>query len=153
MRTLRFESRLAAPAREVWAAASTMDGVNRELMPLLRMTHPADAPPLDDPRVRPGVVLFSSWLLLGGVIPIDRHTLTLERVLPGEGFDERSHSWLQRVWLHQRRVRPQGDGCEVVDALAFEPRVPGTAALVAPIVQSLFEHRHRRLRARFGAAA
>jgi ligand-binding SRPBCC domain-containing protein len=153
MRTLRFESRLAAPAAEVWAAASTMDGVNHELMPLMRMTHPPDVVGFDDAGVRTGEVVFRSWLLLGGVLPLDRHTLVFDRLHPGEGFDEHSRSWLQRVWMHQRRVQPDGDGCRVVDALAFEPRIPGTAALLTPIVRRLFEHRHRRLRARFGARA
>jgi ligand-binding SRPBCC domain-containing protein len=151
MRVLRFESRLAAPADDVWAIVSTLPGVNHELMPLMRMTHPPDAPALDDAQVRPGTVLSRSWLLLGGVLPIDRHTLVLDRVHPGEGFDEHSHSWLQRVWLHQRRVRADGAGCRVVDEVAFEPRLPGAAAWVTPIVRALFEHRHRRLRARFGA--
>lgn len=153
MRTLRFESALAASAEDVWAVASTMEGVNHELMPLMRMTHPPDAGGLDDPRVQPGSVIFRCWLLAGGFLPVDRHCLILERLYPGEGFDEHSHSWLQRVWIHQRRIRPDGDGCRVVDELAFEPRIRVTAALVTPIVRALFEHRHRRLRARFGSRA
>lgn len=153
MRTLRFESRLATPASEVWAVASTMDGVNHELMPMMRMTHPPDAGSLDDGRAKPGVVLFRSWLLLFGVLPIDRHSLVLDRLIAGEGFDEHSYSWLQRVWIHQRRVQPDGEGSRVTDELAFEPRIRLAGVLVAPIVKALFEHRHRRLRARFGAVA
>ena len=152
MRALRFESRLAASAEEVWAVASTMDGVNHELMPLMRMTHPPDVGGLDDPRAQMGSVLFRSWLLAGGFLPIDRHSLVLERLYPGEGFDEHSRSWLQRVWIHHRRVRPDLEGgCRVVDELAFEPRIPGAAALVTRTVRALFEHRHRRLRLRFGS--
>ena len=33
-------SRLAAPADRVWAHATSMRGVNSELFPLVRMTHP-----------------------------------------------------------------------------------------------------------------
>lgn len=152
MRTLRFESRLAASAADVWAVASTMPGVNHELMPLMRMTHPPDAPALDDAVVvRPGEIVLRSWLMLGGVLPIDRHRLIFDRLYPGEGFDEHSHSWWQRVWIHQRRVQAEGEaGCRVTDALAFEPRLRILEALFAPIVRTLFEHRHRRLRARFG---
>lgn len=152
MITLSFESRLQAPTADVWRAVSTMDGVNHELMPMMRMTHPPDAGSLDDGRAIPGVVLFKSWLLLFGVLPIDRHSLVLDRLLAGEGFDEHSHSWLQRVWIHQRRVRPDGEGCRVTDQLAFEPRIRIAGAMVAPIVKALFEHRHRRLRLRFGTA-
>ena len=151
MRTLRFESRLAASAADVWAVASTIRGVNQELMPLMRMTHPPDAPALDDAGVRPGEIVLRSWLMLGCVLPIDRHTLIFDRLYPGEGFDEHSHSWMQRVWLHQRRVQADGeDACRVVDSLAFEPRVRFLEIVIAPIVRMLFEHRHRRLRARFG---
>lgn len=152
MRTLRFESRLAASAADVWAVASTMPGVNHELMPLMRMAHPPDVPALDDSTcVRPGEIVLRSWLMLGGVLPIDRHTLIFDRLYPGQGFDEHSHSWLQRVWLHQRRVQSEGeDGCRVIDSLAFEPRLRMLEALVTPVVRTLFEHRHRRLRARFG---
>lgn len=153
MITLSFESRLQAPPADVWRAVSTMDGVNHELMPMMRMTHPPDAVSLDSGRAKPGVVLFKSWLLLFGVLPIDRHSLVLDRLLAGEGFDEHSHSWLQRVWIHQRRVQPDGEGCRVTDQLAFEPRIRIAGAMVAPIVKALFEHRHRRLRARFGAVS
>jgi ligand-binding SRPBCC domain-containing protein len=152
--SLFFESRLAAPADTVWAAVSTMDGVNDELMPLMRMSHPADLARFDDDvDVRPGLVVFHSWLLLFGVLPIDRHALAFDRLIPGRGFDERSHSWLQREWIHRRRVEPIGpDACRVRDELAFEPRVPSAAPLVKPVVRRLFTHRHRRLRARFGVA-
>lgn len=151
MRTLRFQSRLATPAAEVWAAVSTMQGVNDELMPLLRMTHPPDVQRLDDARLRTGQTHFHSWMLAGGLLPVDRHALGFDAIHPGQGFDERSSSWLQRVWLHQRRVQPDGaEGCVVTDELAFEPRLRAVGALVEPIVRHVFEHRHRRLRARFG---
>jgi len=39
---LELSSQLAASADAVWEAASSMEGVNQELLPLVRMTHPAD---------------------------------------------------------------------------------------------------------------
>src|SRR3546814_1583374 len=98
-----FSTRLGADAADVWALVSTMDGVNAELRPLLRMTHPPHLRSLTDATWEPGEVIHQSWLLAGGILPIDRHGLALERVLPGEGFDEESSSWLQRRWRHERR--------------------------------------------------
>jgi hypothetical protein len=135
--TLRFESRLAASAAVVWVGVSTMRGVNAELMPLLRMTAPVDR------------VEFASWVLLGGFLPIDRHYLRLERVLPGAGFDERSTSWSQRVWIHRRRVSSSGAGACVADELEFEPGVKLLTPVLRAIVAAIFRHRHRRLRTLF----
>ena len=59
---------LQAEPAEVWAAARTMEGVNRELAPWVRMTYPEDAAVLnleDAPLGRPA---FDSWLLLLGVV-------------------------------------------------------------------------------------
>ena len=147
-----FRSELAAGQPTVWAVVSTMDGVNTELGPWMRMTHPADLRSLADLDVEPGQVVLRSWLLVGGFVPIDRHALALERVLPGEGFDEESTSWLQRRWRHERRVATtEAGGCVVTDRLVVEPRLSLARPLVERIVAALFRHRHRRLVARFGA--
>ena len=151
---LHFSSDLASPAEEVWAIVSTMDGVNAELMPFVRMTHPAHLSSLADAEIVPGEVALHSWLLVGGVVPFDRHALALERVLDGEGFDEESTSWMQRRWRHERRVIPTGEHtCTVTDHLVVVPRLSLSRPLAARIVPFLFRHRHKRLRARFGATA
>jgi ligand-binding SRPBCC domain-containing protein len=138
---LRFSSRLAASAGEVWAVASTMDGVNAELRPFVRMTHPAH------------VQLLTEASIGLGVLPFDRHALRLERVLDGEGFDEESTSWMQRRWRHERRVIDHGDGtCTVTDHLIVVPRLGLLRPVVARVVAFLFTQRHRRLVERFGPA-
>ncbi len=154
MIALRFESRLAVPAAEVWAQASTMAGVNAELMPLLRMTVPADfaAQSLEQAPERLGQTLFHSWLLLFGFLPFDRHALRLMQVYPGCGFDEDSTSWLQKTWRHRRRIVADGDGCRVIDELEVEPRL-APAVFVRPLLRQVFAHRHRQLRRRFGSDA
>lgn len=147
---LRFESRLAAAPETVWAQASTMAGVNAELGPWVRMSYPADRAALDGQDVPLGQVLFQSWLSLLGLIPFDRHALALERLYPGIGFDERSTSWLQKLWVHRRRIEAVEGGSRVIDELEVRPRLPFMAPVVSLIVSALFRHRHRRLRARYG---
>lgn len=147
----------------VWAGISTMAGVNAELAPIVRMTHPAgvelvaavdviDVAAVGN-ELEPGFC-FHSWLLLGGVLPIDRHALTIERLFHGVGFDEESTSWLQRRWRHERRIADDpGGGCIVSDQLVVEPRLGFTTPVVAFVVRRVFEHRHRRLLRRFGAVS
>jgi ligand-binding SRPBCC domain-containing protein len=149
---LEFRSRVAAPPDVVWRVVATMDGVNAELAPWLRMTHPPDRADLRAQMVPPGAVVFHSWLLLFGVLPVDRHALSFES-LHERGFDERSTSWSNRIWIHRRRVEPDGDGSQVMDQLWFEPRLSPLAPLVRRFVGALFRHRHARLRARFGTRA
>ena len=145
---LTFTTRVAAAPDVVWQHATTMEGVNYELRPLVRMTAPRDGTiddiPLDE-------VAFKSVILAGGVVPMDLHFLTLvER--EERRFLERSHSLLQRTWEHERTVRPHGDGAEITDRLAIEPRVRLATPLTRRIAAATFRHRHRRLSARFGPA-
>jgi ligand-binding SRPBCC domain-containing protein len=145
------QTRLAAPAGEVWDRISTFEGVNDELRPWMRMTAPAHIRRLDPSQVRPGERLFRSWILLLGVVPVDYDDITLVSVEPGRGFHERSSMLSMRVWEHERTLEAVGEGsCLVRDRVTFEPRVPGTAGLVRPVVAALFRHRHRRLERRFG---
>jgi ligand-binding SRPBCC domain-containing protein len=150
-RVLTFRSTLGRPPGEVWAAVSTMEGINFEFAPLMKMTYPPQAGPMSlelAPLNRP---LFSSWVLLL-FVPIDLHTVTLERVTPGVGFRERSSSLTERVWVHERTLSPAGEhGCELVDRLELTPRLSSLTPLLAWVVSMVFRHRHRRLRRRFGA--
>jgi ligand-binding SRPBCC domain-containing protein len=149
---LEFASRVAAPAEQVWARISNMPGVNAELGPWLRMTYPASLSDLDSaPRELLGKLAFKSWVLLLGWLPIDRHYFRLDRLLPGEGFDERSWSWSQRVWVHRRRLAPTPGGTRITDELEFEPRVGPAAPFLRWLIDTIFRHRHRRLQRHFGA--
>src|SRR5215510_7519286 len=105
--SLSFASELYAPAPVVWAAVGTMKGVNAELGPWLRMTAPPEAEDLriEDAPLR--VPMFSSWVLLAGVVPIDRHHFMLAAVEPGRAFWEESTSWSQKRWEHRRRIAPR----------------------------------------------
>jgi ligand-binding SRPBCC domain-containing protein len=152
--SFEVSSRLAAPAADVWAYATTATGINEELMPIARMTVPrglgADFGIADVVAPRR---LGRSWLLLGGLLPFDYDDIGIEAIGPGFAFRERSTMLSQRAWDHDRSVEPLGeDACVVTDRIRFEPRVPGIAPLLRPVFQLTFRHRHRRLRRRFGAA-
>jgi hypothetical protein len=148
---LRFESRLAVEPAELWRHTTSMAGVNFELMPLVRMTHPRDRTALPDAGELPDGVLFHSWLLLFGLLPFDRHALCLRSVGPGMRFDEDSTSWMQRRWGHHRRIEAVAGGARVIDELQIVPRLAFAEPLVRVLVAQICRHRHQRLQQRFGA--
>ena len=142
-------SALDGPALEVWRWATSPEGVNFELGPLLRMSVPAGfSGELEE--VAPGERLGRSWLRLFGIVPIDYDDLSIVRVDPGRAFLERSTMLSHRVWEHERTVDPLPSGCVVTDRIAFVPRLGAPARVSRPVLAAVFRHRHARLRGRFG---
>jgi ligand-binding SRPBCC domain-containing protein len=148
---IRVGSELRAGTQEVWERVVTAEGVNAELGPWMRMTVPRGFEDFGIDAVEPGTRIGRSWVLLFGLIPFDYDDLTLERVDPGRGFLERSSMLSMRLWEHERAIEPQGEGCTITDRLAWEPRLPLPGALMRPVVQAIFRHRHRQLRRHFGS--
>jgi hypothetical protein len=142
-------SDLAADAAAVWRHAVSPAGINRELRPLLRMTFPAGVTDVVA-SWRPGAPPVRSWMLLGGVLPVEYDDLSFAAVEPGRRFLERSALLSQRVWEHERLIEPAAGGCRVTDRLRFEPRVAVMAAISAAVVGAVFRLRHRNLRRVFG---
>jgi len=141
----RVSSRLPLSPSVVWERAITVEGVNYELGPLVRMTVPEGA----DLRQGP---LGRSWVLLFGVLPVDYDDLFIEWFEPGVGFRERSTMGSASAWWHDRSLLPLPDGgTRVVDHIRFEPRVGLFGGLQAFTFEAMFRWRHRRLRSRFGA--
>jgi hypothetical protein len=128
---LRIASSLRAEPAAVWERAMSAEGINAELGPLLRMTVPRGLESLDLHALEPGP-LGRSWLLLFGFVPVDYDDIGLERVEVGRGFLERSTMLSQRLWEHERTIRPDGDGT---------------------VLGAVFRHRHRQLRRHFGGEA
>jgi ligand-binding SRPBCC domain-containing protein len=152
VRRVEQTSELNVAADALWAAATTVEGVNYELGPLLKMTVPRGAAELNIVTAPLNVPIGRSWLLLGGILPVDYDHLTLTERGPGLRFQERSTMASLKRWNHERTVVPDGEGrCRVTDRLEFEPRVPGTGRIAAAIVRFLFRHRHSRLARRYGA--
>jgi ligand-binding SRPBCC domain-containing protein len=151
MKTIRlnFHTALAAPPQEVWAWATSIDGIAAEMFPLLRMRFPAGTSALFDDRFSPGRRLHRSWLLLFGLLPVDRSDLTFLELEPGRRFLEQSPMLSMKLWRHERIVEPAPGGAVLADRLEFAPRVG--APLVRFFVKWFFERRHAALRRRFGA--
>ena len=143
---LHFESRLAAEPPVIWLHVTQMSGVNEELMPLMKMSSPKRYDCMSLREAPTGELLFHSWLLAFGILPFDRHALTIEH-LWDYGFQEHSHSWLQRQWRHKRIIELLPGGARVSDELEIEPRF-APHWLVRFFVSQLFAHRHLRLRRR-----
>jgi ligand-binding SRPBCC domain-containing protein len=142
---------IGASQPEVWDRIASFAGVNHELGPLLRMTAPAEVEAIEPDQVPLGRKWFRSWVLLFGVIPVDYDDLVVVEIDPGAGFLERSSMLTMRVWQHDRRLNPEGDGTRVTDRLTFTPRALVPKPLARAVIGYLFRHRHKRLRAWFSA--
>lgn len=147
-----IQSTLEASSAELWRHSSSMSGVNRELLPLLRMTHPTGLERLDQQPVPLGSRLFRSYLLAFGILPVDWDDLTFESITPGQGFVESSSLATARTWKHRRWIEPgpTSESCTLDDQLTWIPRLAVPGALLRWIVPLLFRHRHRRLVKIFG---
>ena len=121
MHSVEQSSVLPASAAEIWERAITEQGINDELRPILRMTMPPGlrGKTVDDVEV--GVPLGRSWILLGGLLPVDYDDLCLAELEPGRRFLERSRTLSFSVWEHERVVEPEDSRtCRVTDRLRFE---------------------------------
>jgi hypothetical protein len=143
---ISVSSELNASTEAVWARAIDPAGINYELRPLMRMTVPKGAEDFGLEDLEPGHI-GRSWIFLFGFIPFDYDDLNIVRVEPGRGFLERSSMLSMRLWEHERTLESLGeDRCRVTDRLAWEPRLPLPGSLFRPLVQTIFNHRHKRLR-------
>ncbi len=155
MKEYRFErsSRLEGVTQEqVWAHATSWEGVNHELAPFVKMTHPAGFERVTDVPAD-GRSHLTSFLLAFGVVPFDAHRLAFRELTPPECFDELSSNLLLRRWHHRRTVRPEGDAIVVRDECGLEARMPLAGVLLAKVYEAIFTRRHARLRARFASGA
>lgn len=144
-------SKLNVPPKEFWGAQS-LATVNYELGPWIHMTTPAAWRGVKLKDWQGDGPLFKSWVLLLGVVPLDRHAFGSLDISQSMRFVELSSSWVNQVWRHERVVTKVPGGCEVVDRVSFTPRLPFVAGLLHPIYVLVFRHRHARLRARHGVA-
>jgi ligand-binding SRPBCC domain-containing protein len=147
--TFEVTSIVPAPPAAVWDRVTTFEGVNHELMPIVRMTCPPAMRGIDPATVPLGRFWFRSWLLLFGLLPVDYDHLRLVAIEPGRGFHEDSTMLSQRRWVHRRDLEPVAGGTRVRDRIEFEPRLPFLGPLLRIVFRAVFHHRHRRLATHF----
>ncbi len=124
----------------------TMEGVNRELSPLIRMTVPPAWSGKAISEWPTGKMLFSSWILLFGILPVDRHNFMMQCVDHQRGFAESSSSWINKLWRHRREIDSCGTSYRVVDSVEFQCRLPLLECILGPVYRFVFRHRHQVLR-------
>jgi hypothetical protein len=105
--TVTVSTHVSAPPSRVWARARTMEGVNAELRPLVRMTVPKRFRGLTIDEAPVGERAFTSVVLAFGVVPFDLHFLTIAERRE-RGFLERSTTLVQKRWEHERTIAPEG---------------------------------------------
>ena len=149
MTEFSFRSDLTIEPSAFWSRMS-MRAVNEELAPLVRMTVPAAWATCSLAQWQTGRVLFRSWILLFGIFPVDRQAVQMERIHDETGFLERSSSWMNRLWEHERTTEITPGGCVLVDRVKVLGRIPLAERLLTPTYKRIFEHRHQRLRALYG---
>jgi hypothetical protein len=150
VRSFEISTDLPATPEAVWQRVTTPQGINDELLPLIRMTMPRAlrSATIDDLPLRQRV--GRSWLLLFGLIPVDFDDLTIAELEPGRRFLERSTMLTQAEWVHARTVEPHGSGARVTDELQWQGRTRLFGAIFGLVIPVVFGHRHRRLRRHFG---
>lgn len=143
----RFASRLAVAPDTLWDSVTSADGINAELMPLMSMRSIAGIEHLSQLVGDGGIAPFDVKLRLAGLIPFGSARIVIVE-LGARRFVERSDQPGMAFWEHERSVTGEAGGSVLADRLRFTPKVlPRLAPLV---IESIFRHRHRRLRAMWG---
>lgn len=149
--TVELTTRLNIPAAAAWEHATGFSGINAELWPYLRMTHPRGPSALTQIEFIPGRRLFRSWLLAFGFLPIDYDDIMIAEVVPGRSFRESSRMLSAATWEHERTITACDEqSCEVTDRVSYQPRWRVMAPVLGVVVPRLFAHRHARLARLFG---
>ncbi|SEM24891.1 hypothetical protein [Rhodococcus maanshanensis] len=156
-RTFERTSIVEAPREAVWARIVTPQGINDEMMPLLRMAMPRGARGLTVDTVQVGRKVGRCRLYLFGIVPFDHDDLMLAELEPGHRFFERSTMASMRAWEHERSLTADGAHRTLLhDRVSFEPRgpiaaIPGLPWLLERVIARFFAHRHRKLRRHFAS--
>lgn len=125
-----------------------MSGVNYELSPLLKMSAPQKWATKPISKWPVNSYIFSSTILLFGLIPIDLHRFKLLSV-NGMGFKESSKTLFNSQWSHQRTISSNGSGAKVRDVVYYNSKLGFLGCLFKPLYKSIFAHRHKRLKSKY----
>jgi len=141
MATVIVTTELAAPADVVFGAVRTVDAFELVTAGLVRYapTRGRSGPIPEGEELR-------GWLLLGGVLPISRHRLRVERIDPAARVlltDEGGGP--VRRWRHRIEVTPLDDGrCRYSDEIDID--AGALTPLVRAFAEVFYRARQRRWR-------
>ncbi len=95
-----------------------------------------------------GTNLFTSTILLFGLIPVDFHKFKFLDIQT-TSFQECSTSLVNRQWRHYRSIEQQGSACVIYDTVEYIPKSKILGILIKPLYRAIFSHRHKRLKTRY----
>jgi ligand-binding SRPBCC domain-containing protein len=147
--TFSIESEINSTKEILWQHITQMKNVNAELLPYMRMTYPADMSEIGEREVPLQKTLFKSAILLFGFIPIDLHSLRLDKIDIGTAFYENSFSIHMRYWKHTRTIYERNRKTFVRDEVHFTPRISLLGNLLLPFFKMIFRNRHKSLKKHF----
>ena len=148
MMEFEYTSELKVGAEILRRDAFTMEGVNFELFPLIKMTSPKTHTSKSILEWPKNERVFTSVLLLLGFIPVDCHSFNFIG-LEHDGFEEHSSTFMNKIWNHKRTIIDAGNRSLVVDKVSYQSRTPLIGSLMKPLYKFIFEHRHNRLRSKY----
>ena len=149
MAQFSISSDLAVTPDALWRHAMSPVDINAELRPLLQMRFPAGIDDLSQ-RLAPGNPGFRSWILLGGVLPVDYDDIRFSELEDGHHFQEQSTLLSQSRWSHRREITPLPGGARIADTVEFTPRISVLEPVFEKIFSWVFRYRHRMLRRMYG---
>ncbi len=141
-----IESKINCTQAALWKHVTQMKNVNYELMPYACMTYPKDRTEVASEDVPMNTVLMKSVVLLFGFIPIDLHSLKLDKIVYGEAFYENSTTLMHRYWKHTRTLTSDGEFTLVKDEVRFLPRLAFLGPALLPLMRTIFKNRHKKLK-------
>ena len=151
--TFEITSQLDASPADVWRHTTHMRTLNLEFRPVLKMTYPRQYEDLGRSATQLGQVLFRSWILLFGCLPIDYYDVTFVAFEEGRRFVERSPTFTSRLWQHERIIQAGPAGTWLTDRLTVAARWHWMETLYERLVRLLFRLRHKNLCRLYGECA
>ena len=147
---LSFKSEIKVEKEDLVKHSFSMEGVNFELFPWIRLTYPKGSYLFKKNIKPPGQFLFRSLTLFLGIVPIDLHSFYFYSLDFDGHFVEMSNSLVFKQWNHTRIISSIDGGSLLEDYLEFSPRLVLFRKLVKFLINRVFLHRHNKIKKKFG---
>ena len=141
---VQLESKVPRSPAELWDWSTSVQGVDTEMGPVLKLDFPKGMTHIPRDGSGLGRPLGNCRFLLFGIVPVDLSRLTFTEMEPGRRFVEQSPLLSMKSWRHERIIAPAPDGTQVVDRLEFTPRFADR--FVGWLIGCFFRHRHAMLK-------